>query len=63
MDRSLWFGAAIAICRAEPKRLNSKLGGKKIMANSKPVKKSSKLVAKKLEKKTTLKHYVPLNKF
>jgi hypothetical protein len=33
------------------------------MANSKPVKKNSKLVAKKLEKKTTLKHYVPLNKF
>ena len=33
------------------------------MANSKPVKKSSKLGAKKLEKKTTLNHTVPLNKF
>jgi hypothetical protein len=33
------------------------------MANSKPVKKSSKLGAKKLEKKTTLNWVKPLNKF
>jgi hypothetical protein len=33
------------------------------MANSKPVKKNSKLGAKKLEKKTTLNSLRPLNKF
>jgi hypothetical protein len=44
----------IAIYKTEPKRLNSKLGGKKIMANSKAPKKSTKLGGKKLEKKTTL---------
>jgi hypothetical protein len=33
------------------------------MSNSKPVKKSSKLGAKKLEKKTTLNRTITLNKF